>query len=69
MSENPHSGRFCLANDESEHAFGALSLTFKMANDGGDDLHMHSVEQLSRLAETAGEVRQEYSGPNATSIP
>jgi hypothetical protein len=55
MSENPYSGRFWLANDESEHAFGALSLTFKMANDGGGDLHM----QLSYLAETAGEVRQE----------
>jgi hypothetical protein len=57
MSENPYSGRFWLANDESEHAFGALSLTFKMANDGGGDLHM----QLSYLAETAGEVRQEIS--------
>jgi hypothetical protein len=59
MSENPYSCRFCLANAECEHAFGALSLTFKLPNDGGGELHVLSMEQLSYLVETAGEVRPE----------
>jgi hypothetical protein len=58
-----------LANDESEHAFGALSLRFKMANDGGGELHISrwsSLLILSRPPERSG---KKYSGPNATSIP
>jgi nucleotide-binding universal stress UspA family protein len=47
------------ANDGSEHAFQALSLALKIAQQNHSELHMVSVEEIDYMPEFIEEVRQE----------
>src|SRR5438270_13035646 len=51
--------RILHANDGSDHAFHALALALKIAQQSGAELHMVSVEEISYLPEMIEEVREE----------
>jgi|SRR5215467_5123573 len=51
--------RILHANDGSDHAFEALALAFRMAREGGCELHMVCVEEIDYMPEFIEEVREE----------
>jgi nucleotide-binding universal stress UspA family protein len=51
--------RILHANDGSDHAFHALSLTLSIAKEINAELHMISVEEIPYIPETIEEVREE----------
>lgn len=53
--------KILIANDGSDHAFHAFSLALTIAKEGGAELHMVCIEEVSYLPEIVGEVREDQN--------